>query len=138
MSNVTDGDCCADALRSPSGLTDDEAVRLDEAIAHWRDALSLIPVDSPDRTRILSNLCSMLLNRFARFGTSGDMDEAIVGAREALALTPPDSPDRAARLGNFSSALRLRYMRLGVRADLDEAISSTEEDPIGWTGIGVT
>src|SRR5580658_4859381 len=85
-------------------VADGASASLVEAIARWREAVAVMPADSPDRAEPLGNLGVGLLRRYDRNGNLADLDAGISHVWEALSLTPPfDSANRASGLINLSS-----------------------------------
>ncbi|NJO18022.1 MAG: hypothetical protein HC877_20530 [Thioploca sp.] len=88
------------------------------AISRWEMAVVKTPPDSPDLSRLLSNLGTGLRCRYARLGELSDLQAGIEAYQQAVAKTPPDSPDLPVYLNNLGSGLKNRYLRLGDLNDL--------------------
>jgi tetratricopeptide (TPR) repeat protein len=89
----------------------------------FSQAVTACPADSPDRGGCLSNLGSVLQERFSCSGAPADAFESVRMHRQAVEVTPPGSAERASFLSNLCSALRSRFRCTGDLADLDEAIA---------------
>ena len=82
---------------------------LNETIVLDREALSLCPLEHPDRSISLNNLAVDLSSRYNQLGGIDDTNEAIVLGLEALSLRPFGHPDRSSSLGNLAVGLSSRY-----------------------------
>lgn len=100
---------------------------LERAMAKWREAVPLTPVQSPNRPKRLNSLANGLTLLYRRHGRVEDLKEAVECYRQALAFTPRHSPVRLSLLYNFSSALTDLYARTSAIEQLEEAIALFRE-----------
>lgn len=87
-------------------------------------ALSITPIDHPDRALLLNNLASMLLTRYNQTGNMDDLEAAISKAELAVFITPIDHPGRGIFLYNLGNNLSIRYYRMLNMDDLHAALKS--------------
>ena len=104
-----------------------EVKDLNEAIAQFREAVSLTPLDSAHLPRYLNNLGSLFIRRFERFGEVKDIDAAIERQTDAVNLDPLDSANRPAYLNNLGISFMRRFERFGEVKDIDAAIERQTE-----------
>jgi CHAT domain-containing protein len=76
---------------------------------------------------VLSNLGSILIERWERALNERDLEEGIAVQEAAIAATPRDSEDWASYASNLGVALRARYPLTEDPADVDRAIRLYEE-----------
>ncbi|MFD4211071.1 hypothetical protein ACFWRG_34470, partial [Micromonospora tulbaghiae] len=73
---------------------------------------------------MLSNLGTVLLQRYERNGDPQDIDEVVRRNREVLDITDASSPDRPRFLANLCTALHTRFQCTGGFEDLDGAVAA--------------
>ncbi|THG94579.1 hypothetical protein EW026_g6920 [Hermanssonia centrifuga] len=99
-----------------------------EGIESYRNALSLLPNDSPLRRMFLNDLAKALTLRFEKQGDRKDINEAISCQREAAILPDTDDDDVPSALVSSLSLLGYTTMRGFQRSgrfeELDEATKS--------------
>jgi len=79
---------------------------LEQAIAHWQEAVHLTPEGAPDLPSRLNNLALGLSDRYARTGNLQDLEEARATYREActrgLVIAPEKALGAARNWGNWA------------------------------------
>jgi tetratricopeptide (TPR) repeat protein len=86
---------------------------LEEAIAHFHDALALHPPGHQDHSASLNNLGNAISTRFQQLGQMEDLEEAIKYHRRALALRSPGHPGHSTSLKNLANTISARFEQLG-------------------------
>lgn len=76
---------------------------------------------------VLSNLGSILIERWQRAFNERDLEEGITVQEAAIAATPRDSEDWATYASNLGLALRARYPLTENPTDVDRAVNLYEE-----------
>ncbi|KAI1131604.1 CHAT domain-containing protein [Nemania abortiva] len=99
------------------------------AIFSAKQAVDIIPEDSPGRASHLSNLGDLFYKQFELTGLIANLDYAINAINRAVDALPDDHPHRANSLGNLGSLLETRSRQTGSMNDLHYALSSYEA---GW------
>ncbi|KDQ62183.1 hypothetical protein JAAARDRAFT_30084 [Jaapia argillacea MUCL 33604] len=98
------------------------------AIAEYREALSLSSAKDPVRVRVLINLSESLCSRWKETRDDDDIDEGVRLAREALDLCEGGHRSRASCLCSYARALWDRYDgRSKDQDDLESAITLERE-----------
>lgn len=109
----------------------DDRPEMDEKLNTLHEVIQRTPRDSPRRVQRLSELATVLRQRFQRSGLLDDLDECIRVQREAVEASPQGSIDRAGMLANLGLMLKTRFEHRRAEAgskdaadmaDLDEAI----------------
>jgi hypothetical protein len=100
---------------------------LDGEIDRIHQALSVTPLDSPDRATMLDTVAHLFVIRFERAGRLEDLDAAIAAINEVLSLLLPDSSYRAIKLDSLGDWLLTRFEHGGRLEDLDAAIAAANE-----------
>lgn len=109
----------------------DDRLEMDEKLNTLHEVIQRTPRDSPRRVQRLSELATVLRQRFQRSGLLDDLDECIHVQREAVESSPQGSIDRAGMLANLGLLLKARFEQRRAEAgskdganvaDLDEAI----------------
>jgi tetratricopeptide (TPR) repeat protein len=100
---------------------------LDEAMSLHREALSLHPPMSPQRSVSLNYVGNALLALYECDGDIDTLNEALSLHREALALFAPVRGHRFHFLADLARALVTLFEQNGIVEVLDEAISAIRE-----------
>lgn len=98
---------------------------LQDAIAFSREALSSLPLESPDRGASLNLLAACLHLKYLdrrSIRNAEDLDSAIAHQAEALILHPPGHPDRSKCFLDLAGFLQTRYADFGETHDIEEAV----------------
>jgi len=112
----------AQAITSRCGSHGGDPAELENAVAIWREMLSLEhPLSDPVLFR--SCLGEALMVRFNLVGDRPSLDEAIGVWEQGRATTAPGHPIRPNFLPALGEAYLLRYGTADVRADLDSAVA---------------
>ncbi|RDA84141.1 hypothetical protein CP532_0113 [Ophiocordyceps camponoti-leonardi (nom. inval.)] len=101
-----------------------------QAIIEIRRAISLTPLDHPDRPRWFAILASTLSNRHIQSGVIEDLHQAIGLLRKVIETVDPSSRHNEQKfkfLANLANCLRGRFERLGETKDLREAIELSRQ-----------
>nr|MDQ3988528.1 CHAT domain-containing protein [Actinomycetota bacterium] len=97
---------------------------LNDAIAASREATAVLPAAHHQRTRLLANRVTLLLEHYRRTGHLDSLTEAVEIGERAIAATPEDHPALGIRLANYGMALSARFDHTGEPADLEAALQA--------------
>jgi tetratricopeptide (TPR) repeat protein/CHAT domain-containing protein len=100
---------------------------LEDMIASYEQALTLLPSGHPTRSIFLDGLANAVLTRYDQSGRMEDLDEVITYYRGTLTLRPIGHPYRSGSLLNLANVIFARYQRLGRMEDVDEVIKYNSE-----------
>lgn len=105
----------------------DPLENLEDMIASYEQALTLLPSGHPTRSIFLDGLANAVLTRYDQSGRMEDLDEAITYYCGTLTLRPIGHPYRSGSLLNLANVIFVRYQRLHRMEDLEEVIKHNSE-----------
>ena len=95
---------------------------LDQALANWRQALELVPGDSPECAMFFCNIGAGLGERYMRTHDVDELRGAIRAYQQATERIPRNSPDRPECFNNLGVYLTEIYDNTDEITDLESAV----------------
>ncbi|KAJ7180462.1 CHAT domain-containing protein [Mycena filopes] len=100
---------------------------LDEGIAQYREAISILPEGHRHQSVAFQNLANLLAAKFAYLGQRRDLEEALALAGQNLEFHPLGDASRPSALAALADILLQRFHCFGIIGDLKQTVEYLAE-----------